>query len=596
MYQALYRKYRPRTFDQVAGQEHITETLKNQVQSGRLSHAYLFIGTRGTGKTTCAKILAKAVNCEHPVNGNPCNECAACRGIDDGSVMDVVEIDAASNNSVDNVRALRDEAVFSPASVKKRVYIIDEVHMLSTAAFNALLKILEEPPEHLMFILATTELRKVPATILSRCQRYSFRRITVPVLSERLNLIAEKEGLELKNDASSLLARLADGSFRDGISLLDQCSGAQVIDTDTVLSAMGLAGNRRVAELLSAISKRDAQSALTLFDSLWRDGKDPAGLLSDLCVLMRDILMLSVAPHGGAELLSGGYDRETLKAFSGSFTKAELLRNMERAQESLSAMRDNPSPRTAAELCLVALCDERLTDGLPELRARISRLEEGGAAVKFVPPSPAPSAVKAEPVYEKPAPRPVQPEPQPVKPAEIPAAKPVEVPAAKPVPAPKIAPADTPPWDDAPPPPDDQDEPARAGLKADEPRPDDDACATEDDNDDSDDPVSPAPGGVSWDDIAAAVRPSLPVALRGMLSDPLQINGAPDGDTLRLNIARGFASTMLNKPDIIALFAAAAGKLSGKTVKVQVSQMDSAEKIEKRSLNDLTKFKGVTFK
>ena len=371
MYQALYRKYRPRTFDQVAGQEHITDTLKNQVQTGRLSHAYLFIGTRGTGKTTCAKILAKAVNCEHPVNGNPCNECAACRGIDDGSVMDVVEIDAASNNSVDNVRALRDEAVFSPASVKKRVYIIDEVHMLSTAAFNALLKILEEPPEHLMFILATTELRKVPATILSRCQRYSFRRITVPVLSERLNYIAGKEGLDLKSDAASLLARLADGSFRDGISLLDQCSGAKVIDTDTVLSAMGLAGNRRVAELLSAVAARNAQQALSLFASLWRDGKDPAGLLSDLCVLMRDILMLQVAPHGGAELLSGGYDSETLKSFSGGFTKAELLRDMERIQESLSAMRDNPSPRTAAELCLVSLCDSRLTDDLPSLRERI---------------------------------------------------------------------------------------------------------------------------------------------------------------------------------------------------------------------------------
>ena len=229
IYQALYRKYRPRTFDEVCGQEHITETLKAQVASGRLSHAYLFVGTRGTGKTTCAKILAKAVNCLHPVDGNPCGECAACRGIDEGSVLDVVEIDAASNNGVENVRALREEAVFSPASVKKRVYIIDEVHMLSTAAFNALLKILEEPPEHLMFILATTELRKVPGTILSRCQRYSFRRLDADVIAKRLNYIAAREGFDLTPEGAALLARLADGGMRDAISLLDQCSGAPVI-------------------------------------------------------------------------------------------------------------------------------------------------------------------------------------------------------------------------------------------------------------------------------------------------------------------------------------------------------------------------------
>ena len=222
MYQALYRKWRPRTFDEVIGQQHITETLKNQVKSGRLSHAYLFIGTRGTGKTTCARILARAVNCEHPVDGNPCGVCPACRGILEGSVLDVVELDAASNNSVDNVRALREEAVFSPASVKKRVYIVDEVHMLSTSAFNALLKILEEPPEHLMFILATTELQKVPATILSRCQRHSFKRIEAPTIARYLETIALKEGFTLTSDAAELIARLAEGGVRDALSLLDQ--------------------------------------------------------------------------------------------------------------------------------------------------------------------------------------------------------------------------------------------------------------------------------------------------------------------------------------------------------------------------------------
>ena len=214
MYQALYRKWRPRTFDDVVGQAHITETLKRQVATGRLSHAYLFTGTRGTGKTTCAKILARAVNCEHPVDGNPCNACPSCLGIESGSILDVLELDAASNNGVDQVRALRDEAVYTPAAVRKRVYIVDEVHMLSTAAFNALLKILEEPPEHLMFILATTELHKVPATILSRCQRFSFKRITPQDIAARLLYVAGQEQIDLTADGAELLSRLADGAHR----------------------------------------------------------------------------------------------------------------------------------------------------------------------------------------------------------------------------------------------------------------------------------------------------------------------------------------------------------------------------------------------
>ena len=226
MYQALYRKWRPKTFSDVVGQEHVTETLQRQVAEGRLSHAYLFTGTRGTGKTTCAKILAKAVNCEHPENGNPCNKCSSCLGIESGGFLDVMELDAASNNGVDHVRALRDEAIYSPAQVKKRVYIIDEVHMLSIAAFNALLKILEEPPEHLMFILATTELHKVPATILSRCQRFAFRRILPREIVGRLNYIAEQEGIDLRPDGAELLAHIADGALRDALSLLDQCAAA----------------------------------------------------------------------------------------------------------------------------------------------------------------------------------------------------------------------------------------------------------------------------------------------------------------------------------------------------------------------------------
>ena len=314
MYQALYRKWRPQTFDEVIGQQHITETLKNQVKSGRLSHAYLFIGTRGTGKTTCARILARAVNCENPVDGNPCGVCPACRGILEGSVLDVVELDAASNNSVDNVRALREEAVFSPATVKKRVYIIDEVHMLSTSAFNALLKILEEPPEHLMFILATTELQKVPATILSRCQRHSFKRIEAPTIAAYLETIAQREGFTLTKDAAELIARLAEGGVRDALSLLDQCSASEKIDLDAVYGAMGLAGNRRTASLLDRILTHDTEKALREFNAMWMDGKDPAVLLTELTGLLRDTLMMKVAPKGGASLISGGYDSATLLA------------------------------------------------------------------------------------------------------------------------------------------------------------------------------------------------------------------------------------------------------------------------------------------
>ncbi|NCB73397.1 MAG: DNA polymerase III subunit gamma/tau [Clostridia bacterium] len=375
MYQALYRKWRPRTFEDVVGQEHITETLKNQIMSGRLSHAYLFVGTRGTGKTTCAKILAKAVNCEHPENGSPCNRCNSCVGIDDGSIMDVVELDAASNNGVDNVRALRDEAIFSPVSVRKRVYIIDEVHMLSSSAFNALLKILEEPPEHLMFILATTELHKVPATILSRCQRHSFKRIETNLLAKRISYVADKENMRLEPNAAELLARLADGSLRDGLSLLDQCSGEDNITAESVLSAMGLAGNLRIAELLNKISDGDTESALNIFNGLWRDGKAPATLLSELNSLMRDILMLKVAPKGGSELLSGGFDIATLKTHAKRMTPEELICGLDSVSSHLGSLRDGRDPKTTAELCIIGLCEPQLGDSVDNLKKRISKLE-----------------------------------------------------------------------------------------------------------------------------------------------------------------------------------------------------------------------------
>lgn len=559
IYQALYRKYRPRTLDEVCGQDHITETLKAQVASGRLSHAYLFIGTRGTGKTSCAKILAKAVNCEHPVNGNPCCQCAACRGIDDGTVMDVVEIDAASNNGVDNIRALRDEAVFSPASVKKRVYIVDEVHMLSIAAFNALLKILEEPPEHLMFILATTELRKVPATILSRCQRYSFRRLDAEVISKRLDYIAAQEGFNLTEGASKLLARLADGGMRDAISLLDQCSSAPVIDENAVLEAIGLAGNRRVADLLSAISKNDAVAALDVFSSLWRDGKDPASLLSDLCALMRDVLLSELAPRGGVSLMSGAYDAKTISGFARVFTKEELLRNMQRAQDAIAALRDSPSPRTCVEICLVSLCDPALNSGIPELLARISRLEAG------TPPPRAP-AVEAAP----------EPEPIPVPESEH-----------------TYEPA---PEDEAPPTPEEPPAYDDGGYVRDEPEPTPEPVGVyynpeppmpdRPDNFPEPDPT-PAPSGMpKWSEVTAELAKELKPALMRPLTDSGLLTAEFTENSLHLTFSNSFAERRLNTPETMALIQAAASKLAGRPLDIEVTLLGGGKQ-PTRSVEEL---------
>ena len=326
MYQALYRKWRPRTFDDVVGQTHITETLKRQVAAGRLSHAYLFTGTRGTGKTTCAKILARAVNCEHPVDGNPCNQCPACLGIENGSILDVLELDAASNNGVDQVRALRDEAVYTPAAVRKRVYIVDEVHMLSTAAFNALLKILEEPPAHLMFILATTELHKVPATIKSRCQQFSFKRILAGDIAQRLSYVAGEEGIRLSPEGAALLARLADGGLRDALSLLDQCVTPEgVIGEQEVLSALGLAGNLETGALMDQISLGDTAGALETLARLYSAGKDVGSLLGELAGLARDLLIRKTAPQGGSALLTGGYDENTMRRLSNQLEPQRLM-------------------------------------------------------------------------------------------------------------------------------------------------------------------------------------------------------------------------------------------------------------------------------
>ena len=606
MYQALYRKYRPKTFDDVVGQEHITETLKKQVETGRLSHAYLFIGTRGTGKTTCAKILAKAVNCEHPVNGNPCNQCAACRGIDDGSVLDVVELDAASNNGVDNVRALRDEAVFSPASVRKRVYIVDEVHMLSNSAFNALLKILEEPPEHLMFILATTELHKVPATILSRCQRHSFKRIPVDTITARLNFVAQQEHLDLQPDAAALLARMADGGMRDALTLLDQCCGNECISTDTVISAIGLAGNLRTAQLLRSVAAGDTAGALEQFRALWQDGKDPSALLDELSMLQRDLLMQAVAPRGSRELLSGAYDPITLDELSGAFSSAQLLANLQSIQQTLGAMASQPNPRIAAELCLIRLCRPELCDDVPTLCARMDKLEQtvySGAIPAPRASAPAPKA-KPEP---KPVHDDVPPWEPPAPPVSAPKAKPEPKlvfddvppwePPAPPVSAPKAKPEPKPVFDDVPP----WEPPETVPAPIPEPTPE---PVPEPEPEPIPEPVSaPAPeaapaeaGTFDWQALCAYMERELPVGIYHFLLDPLQAAGELADGTLTLHLNKAPAYPMFNKPEIAEKFRLAVQTLTGQNVRVVMQPMDTATQIKQRQIEELTRFPNVTIR
>jgi len=353
MYRALYRKYRPRKFSDVTGQEHITETLRRQIETDRLSHAYLFVGTRGTGKTTCAKILSRAVNCLNPEEGNPCNKCTSCVGIEDGSILDVLELDAASNNSVDNVRALRDEAIYSPAAVRKRVYIVDEVHMLSTAAFNALLKILEEPPEHILFILATTELHKVPETIQSRCQKYSFRRLSSNSIISRLSSIAASEGLKPDDEALEKLASLADGSMRDAVSLLDQCASDKPIDLHHVEDTLGLAGQQKLMQIAEAVISCDIGAVLKILDELYSGGKDMAALLSELTGLMRDILVYKLASE--TALLSSGIAGSELAQLSKNFSSERLLMSLDIMKDALFGLSRAGSPKLAVEMCLIKI-------------------------------------------------------------------------------------------------------------------------------------------------------------------------------------------------------------------------------------------------
>lgn len=387
MYQALYRKWRPLTFADVIGQQHITDTLRAQLTSGRLSHAYLFAGTRGTGKTTCAKILARAVNCEHPVNGDPCGECAACRGILEGSVLDVVEIDAASNNGVDNIRDIREEVRYTPSTVKKRVYIIDEVHMLSTGAFNALLKTLEEPPSHVLFILATTEIHKVPATILSRCQRFDFRRITPEDIARRLMDIALAEQIPLTEGGARLIARLADGAMRDALSMLDRTAGCDPVDEDAVSRSVGILGANDATELMACIRADDLGGAVQRIGQAYDSGRDLGGVFDQLLGLIRDMLLVKTAKSDVSSMLSPAYSLRQVQNLCEGVAASTLIAWSRILQESQGRLKTAANRRVEAELTIVRLCTLG-GDGYDSLEGRVEALEEkvkNGIAVRAVP-------------------------------------------------------------------------------------------------------------------------------------------------------------------------------------------------------------------
>ncbi len=376
-YQALYRKYRPSTFSEVVGQEHITETLKNELAEGKTVHAYLFTGTRGTGKTSCAKILAKAVNCLSSKKEDPCLECDSCKSIDNGENTDIVEIDAASNNGVDNIRELRDLLTFAPATSKYRVFIIDEVHMLSVGAFNALLKTLEEPPEHVIFILATTEVHKLPATILSRCQRFDFRRIAPEKISERIQYIAGEEGLTVTDDAATLIASAADGGMRDALSILDLCaSSSREIDEATVESVCAMAGNEYLLEMADAIKNHNTEEALLLIERLHNSSVDMLRLLSELTSHYRDLMIVKTVKGNKKPIICSASRMKELEKQALEYDIKDILFSLNILQSSFASMQTG-NRRGVLEMAVIKMCNLELSSDIAALERRISALEKG---------------------------------------------------------------------------------------------------------------------------------------------------------------------------------------------------------------------------
>ena len=389
MYQVLYRKYRPKVFSDVYGQDHVTSTLRNEITAGRISHAYLFTGSRGTGKTTCAKILAKAVNCENSQNGEPCNECEVCKGLDNGSIFDVVEIDAASNNSVDNVRDLREDVKYTPSRGKYRVYIIDEVHMLSAGAFNALLKTLEEPPEHVIFILATTEVHKLPATILSRCQRFDFKRIPPEIMAERLSEVSEKENLSLDSDAAILIARIDDGALRDGLSILDQCAGrSKHVTSELVSEVAGIAGREALFQLSDSIAEKNSSNAIDIVSSLYENSYDMERLCVEMINHIRNFLVVKTVKKSRELIICTDDEYNKIKESANAFTIENVLHMLDVFQDTLVRIKSGSAARIEVEMALVKLCEPKLDEDIASVLDRLSTLERAvrsGVSVSVKP-------------------------------------------------------------------------------------------------------------------------------------------------------------------------------------------------------------------
>lgn len=446
MYQVLYRKWRPQIFDDVSGQEHITTTLQNEVSTGRLNHAYLFTGSRGTGKTTCAKILSKAVNCLNPHNGNPCGECEICRGIDDESVLDVIEMDAASNRNIDDIRSIIDEVQFKPAKCKYRVYIVDEVHMLTPQAFNALLKTLEEPPEHVIFILATTEIHKLPQTILSRCQRFDFHRIPPRAIADRLLYVAKQEDVKLSDSAAMLVASVADGALRDALSLLDRCVAiSSDVDEDVVRNAAGLARKTYLYDLAAAVINKNTAKSLEIIDRLYSESKDMSRLCDELLAHFRALMLIKSVRNPRDILVMSDDEFEQAQTQADYLSLADIVYYMDVLSRAYQRMGHGTGDRTEFEMAIVKLSAAELDATTEALTARVAALEKAvkkGITVNYEPQSskaPEPTAAKTESAKPEPAQKsPVQKAEQP----DLPEAEPVRKPApvAKPAPIPQPVP------------------------------------------------------------------------------------------------------------------------------------------------------------
>ncbi len=577
MYQALYRKYRPSNFDELCGQEKIAHILKRQAERAMHSHAYLFIGSRGTGKTSCARILAKALNCTDLREGNPCNACSSCHSIDRGEAPDVVEIDAASHTGVDNIRAIREEAMFSPAELKLRVYIIDEVHMLSASAFNALLKIMEEPPSHLVFVLATTELRKVPATILSRCQRYTFGRLTTSVIADRLRYVSDAEGIEVTDEALSLIARLAEGAMRDALSVLDQCSMSDVVVADTVREIVGIGRGEELSVIAEHLATNDAFGAVTIFSQLWSEGRDPVGVLTELASLLRDILLVSIAPEGAESLLSGVCGAEDLGRLGKLYSEHSLLRALSAIQKCLTSLREAPSTKAAVELCLIGICvEDSVSESVPE--------REVSAVPKQKKVEKAPEISPAKKTLLR-----LMGSQEEQKPQQVKVAEPVED-------VPWYTEADAPPpksvnMNMPEPEPIPEPEPVRASEPVLAPEPPVQEAA----------PIMmPESGGsaepeAAWRELLKRVGRNLGSGHTVILSDAASIRGELSGGVLTLGAKNDFAYNFLNSGDFTATLEALIQESVGEDIKVHIKREQAAQGVAKQSIDDLRKFSQVKF-